>query len=82
MDAREETTDTPECSNGIRSRGLKERLHLGSRRTLNKTFTQTIELEIAKQTVRTSIRLQKMNVRTLWRAQPPLKQKKRPLTID
>jgi hypothetical protein len=40
----------PECNNGIRNRGLKERLRLGSRRTLNKTVSQAVELEIAKQT--------------------------------
>lgn len=42
----------------------------GSRRTLNGTFRQTVELETAKQTVGTSTRLQKMNVRTLWRGWP------------
>jgi hypothetical protein len=32
----------------IRNRGPKERLHLGSRRILNKTFRQTVGLEIMK----------------------------------
>jgi hypothetical protein len=40
-----------ECNTSIRNRGLKERLHLRSGRTLNKTFRKTVELEIAKQTV-------------------------------
>jgi hypothetical protein len=61
------------CNNGIGNRGLKEGLHLGSSRTLSKTFRQSVELEFAKQTVGTSIRLQKMSVRTLWRGQPLLK---------
>jgi hypothetical protein len=47
----------PECNNGIRNKGLKERLCLGSRRTLNKIFRHTVELEVAKQIVRTSITL-------------------------
>jgi hypothetical protein len=38
-----------ECNNSIRNLGVKERLHLGSRRTLNNTFRQTVRLEIAKQ---------------------------------
>jgi hypothetical protein len=33
---------------GIRDQGLKEHLCVGSKRTLNKTFRQTIELEFAK----------------------------------
>jgi hypothetical protein len=64
-------------NNSIRRQGLKQRLHLGSRRALNKTFRQIVELDIAKQTVRTCIRLQKMSVRSLWRGQPPPKRKKR-----
>lgn len=35
------------------------------------------KLEIAKQTIRISIRLQKMRDWTLWRGQPPPQQKKR-----
>jgi hypothetical protein len=46
-------------------------------RALNKKFRQTVELEIAKQTVGTSIRLRKMSVRTLWRGRTPPKRKKR-----
>jgi hypothetical protein len=49
-------------NSGIRNQGLKERLRLGSRRTLNKTFRQTIELEVTKQIVGTSIKLRKMRV--------------------
>jgi hypothetical protein len=51
----------PECNNGIRSQGLKERLRLESRRTLNKVFRQTVELEI---------RLWNMRLRTLLRGRP------------
>jgi hypothetical protein len=39
----------PECNNSTRNRGLKERLCVGSRRTLNKIFRRTIELEVKKQ---------------------------------
>jgi hypothetical protein len=46
----------PGCSNSMRDRGLKEQLHLGSKRKLNKTFRQTVELEITKQIVGCSIR--------------------------
>jgi hypothetical protein len=37
----------PECNSGIRNRFLKRRLHLGSMRSFNKTFKQTVELEVA-----------------------------------
>jgi hypothetical protein len=40
-------------------------------------FRNTIELEIAKQIVGTSIRLRKMSVATLWKGHPPPKRKKR-----
>jgi hypothetical protein len=38
----------PECYNGIRNRGLIERLRLGSRRILNKIFGSAVGLEVAK----------------------------------
>jgi hypothetical protein len=41
-----------------------------------KTGIMPGKLEIIKQTVGTSITLQKMNVKTLWRGQPPSKTKK------
>jgi hypothetical protein len=37
-----------ECNNGIRNQGLKEQL-CQRRRTLNKTFRHSVDLEIAKQ---------------------------------
>jgi hypothetical protein len=56
---------------------LKEQLRPGSERTtLNETFRKTVELEIAKQTGRTSIALLKMKDKALWRGQPPPKRKK------
>jgi hypothetical protein len=45
------------CNNGIRIQSLKELLCLGSRRTLSKIFRHTVDLEVAKQIVRTSITL-------------------------
>jgi hypothetical protein len=41
----------PECNNGIRNRGLKERLRVRNKGTLNKIFRRTIELEVGKQIV-------------------------------
>jgi hypothetical protein len=35
-------------SNRIRNQGSRQRLHLGSRTTCNKTFRKAVELEIAK----------------------------------
>jgi hypothetical protein len=45
--------------------------------TQQETFRQTVELEVAKQIVGTCITPRKMSVRTLWRDQQPLKQKRR-----
>jgi hypothetical protein len=59
--------------NGIRGWCRRQEPHLGSRTTFNKTFMKTVVLEIAKQTVGTSIRWQKMRDWTLWRGQPPQK---------
>jgi hypothetical protein len=68
----------PECISGIRDRDLKEQLCLlRKERTFGRILRKTIELEIAKQTVKTSIRLWKMSDWTLWRSRPPPKQKKR-----
>lgn len=71
----------PECSSSIRDRGLKEHLHLGSKRTLNKTFRQTIELEIAKRIVGSSSRMWRQSVGALWSGRPPPKQKKTLLMV-
>jgi hypothetical protein len=46
----------------------------GKREDIVRGKRQTLELEITKQIVGTSIRLRKMNVRTLWRGQPPPKE--------
>jgi hypothetical protein len=49
----------PECNNGIRNRGLKEQLHLGSKETFYEALGQTIGLEIMKCTVGSTLRIQK-----------------------
>jgi hypothetical protein len=67
----------PECINGTRDLNLEEER---KERASGRIFRKTIELKIAKQTVGNSTRLQKMNVRTLWRGRPPPKRKWRPLT--
>jgi hypothetical protein len=48
MYIQKETSDATEWNSGIGKRGIKERLPLGCRRTLNKTIRQTVELAIAK----------------------------------
>jgi hypothetical protein len=58
-------------SSSIRGRSRRQELHLGSRTTLSRIFRKALELEITKQIIRTSIRLQKM------RGWPPPKRKKR-----
>jgi hypothetical protein len=52
----------PECNNGIRDRGLKEQLHLGSKRAFNKTIRQTLALEVVKLAARSSIMTPNMSV--------------------
>jgi hypothetical protein len=64
-------------NSGIRDRGLRWGLHLGSRETFYEALRQIISLEVAKQAVKSSVRLRKASVKTLWRSQPPSKQKKR-----
>jgi hypothetical protein len=66
----------------IRNRDLKEELHLKSKGNVNKTFRETLGLEIMKRIARSSVRIQIMSVRTLWRGQPPPKRKQKPLTAD
>jgi hypothetical protein len=67
----------PECNNGIRNRGLKEQLRLGSNRAFNKTVRQIIGMEVAKRPDEFSIGLRKMSDWILWRSRPPPKRKKR-----
>jgi hypothetical protein len=60
----------------IRGRSRRQQLQLESTGNVNETFRDTLELEITKRIAGTSIRLRKMRVRTLWRAQPPSKRKR------
>jgi hypothetical protein len=60
--------------NGIRGRNRKRELRLGSVKTYE-TLGQTVELEVMKRAVGTSIRQRKMSVRTLWKGRPPPKRK-------
>jgi hypothetical protein len=66
----------PESITGIRNEGSRQRLCLRSKTTLGRFFRKTIELEIVKRTVGSSVRLGKMNDRTLWKGRPPPKRKK------
>jgi hypothetical protein len=53
------------------NKDLKKQLHVRK----EGIFKETLELEIAKRIARSSVRIRKMSVRTLWRGRPPLKQK-------
>jgi hypothetical protein len=61
----------PEGGSGIRDGDLKEQLRLGSERTSGGIFRKALVLEIVKRRVEPSVRIRKMNVRTLWRGFPP-----------
>jgi hypothetical protein len=63
-----------ECNNGIKNRDLKEQLCLGSKGNVNKTFRETLGLEITNRIARSSVTIRKMSVRTLWRGWLPPKQ--------
>jgi hypothetical protein len=68
----------PECNNGIRDRGLKGQLRLGSKMAFNKTVRQTFGLEVAKRVLEFSIKMRKISDWTLWRFHPL--RNERPLT--
>jgi hypothetical protein len=63
-------------NNGIRDRGLKQQLWLWSKGNINETMRQTIVPKVIKVAARSSIRIRKINVKTLW-SWPLPKQKKR-----
>jgi hypothetical protein len=62
--------------NSIRGRSTRQELLLGSVKTYE-NHRQTHALDIMKRTVGTSIKLWKINVRTLWRGRAPPKREKR-----
>jgi hypothetical protein len=55
---------------------VRQQLHLGSKREFNKIIRKTLVLEIMNRIARSSVRMQKIRDWTLWRGQPPPKQKK------
>jgi hypothetical protein len=55
----------PECNNGIKDRGLKEQLHLGTKRVFNKTIRLTLGLVDIKLAAGSSIRIPKMSIKKL-----------------
>jgi hypothetical protein len=65
--------EKPECINGIRDRDLKEQPRLGSRTTLNKTFSKTIALKIVEKTIGSSVRIRKTSGWTLRGGGRPLR---------
>jgi hypothetical protein len=46
---------------------------MSGKQDIQQDLQEGCQLEVMKQIVGTFIRLQKMNVQTLWRSQPPLK---------
>jgi hypothetical protein len=46
---------------------LKEQLRVGSKRTSGRIFRMAVMLELGKQRIKPSVRVQKMNDWTLWR---------------
>jgi hypothetical protein len=70
-----------ECNNGIRNQGLKQQLCLGSKEIFYAVLRQTTGLEFTNRIARSSIRIPKTSVKTLWRSWPPPKWKKRQLVI-
>jgi hypothetical protein len=72
----------PECNNDIRNRDFKEWLRLGSEMTSGRIFGKAIGFQIVKRIFRTSVRIRKMSVSTLWRSRPLPKRKKIRLTAD
>jgi hypothetical protein len=68
-----------ECNKGIKDRGARRWLCLGSKKGFNKTIGQPLGLKVAKWAVDFSIGLREVSDWTLWRGQPPPKPKtKRP----
>jgi hypothetical protein len=67
----------PEGINGIRDRDLKKELRLRKEGTSGRVFGKTIGLEIAKRIAASSVKIRKMNLRTLWRGRSHPKRKKR-----
>jgi hypothetical protein len=63
----------PKRNSGIRDRGLRWELHLGSKETFYEALRQNIGLEVAKRAVEFFIGLWKISVKTLWRSWPPPK---------
>jgi hypothetical protein len=66
----------PECNNGIRNQDFKEQLRLGSERTSSGIYRKALVPGIVRRTVRSSVRMRIMSIRTLWRSRPPPKRKK------
>jgi hypothetical protein len=55
----------PECKNGIGNRGLRQQLHLGSKRAFNKIVRKSFGLEFVKRIVGSSVRMREVGDWTL-----------------
>jgi hypothetical protein len=67
----------PEGINGTRNQGSRQQLRLGRERICSGIYKKTVGLEIVKKTARSSIRIQKMRDRTLYRGHHPSRTEKR-----
>jgi hypothetical protein len=63
----------PKFNNGIRDRGWKNQLGLGTKETFYDALRKTLGLDAVKLAAGSSVRIRKMSVKTLWRSQPPSK---------
>jgi hypothetical protein len=66
-----------EGTNGTRNRDVKEQMRLGNQRTSRGIYRKSTGLEIAKRIARCTVGLKRLMERTLWRAHPPPKRKKK-----
>jgi hypothetical protein len=70
-------TEGPGCNNEIKDRSESWQLHLRKERISGRIFLKTVELEIEKRIVGSSIGPQEVSDWTLLRGQIPPKRKKR-----
>jgi hypothetical protein len=60
----------PECNNSIKNQNLRQWLRLEGQRAFKNTTRQTLGLEIVKQVVGISIKLQEVSDLTVWSGRP------------
>jgi hypothetical protein len=68
---------SPLGSRGTRKKALYETVSMKIAQQIAKIIRKTRRLEVAKQTARSTVEMQKMKDWTLWWGRPPLKQEKK-----